>query len=147
MFAKINGSTTLGLNGIIITVEVDIANGLPAFDIVGLPDAAVKESRERVRAAIKNAGYEFPAKRITINLAPADLRKDGSGLDLPIAMGILAASGYVDRQACEKTIFVSELSLEGKLRSVPGILPIAIQAAQQGFQSIILAPEMRQRLY
>ena len=141
MFAKTYGSTTLGLNGILITVEVDIANGLPAFDIVGLPDTAVKESRERVRAAIKNAGYEFPAKRITINLAPADLRKDGSGLDLPIAMGILSACGYVDRLVCEQFIFVSELSLEGRLRGVPGILPIAAQAAEQGFESILLAPE------
>lgn len=141
MFAKIYGSTTLGLNGVLITVEVDIANGLPAFDIVGLPETAVKESRERVRAAIKNAGYEFPAKRITINLAPADLRKDGSGLDLPIAMGILAACGYIERTACEPVVFISELSLEGRLRSVPGILPIAVQAADQGFKSIILAPE------
>lgn len=141
MFAKIYGSTTLGLNGMVITVEVDIANGLPAFDIVGLPETAVKESRERVRAAIKNAGYEFPAKRITINLAPADLRKDGSGLDLPIAMGILAASGYVERGTCESMLFVSELSLEGKLRGVPGILPIAAQAAEQGFAAVICAPE------
>ncbi|MDU4959927.1 MAG: YifB family Mg chelatase-like AAA ATPase [Sporomusaceae bacterium] len=140
MFAKICGATTLGLNGILITVEVDIANGLPAFEIVGLPETAVKESRERVRAAIKNSGYEFPAKRITINLAPADLRKDGSGLDLPIAMGILAASGFIDREACASSLLIGELSLEGKLRGVSGILPIAAQAVQQGFASILLAP-------
>lgn len=141
MFAKIYGATTLGLNGILITVEVDIANGLPAFDIVGLPETAVKESRERVRAAIKNAGYEFPAKRITVNLAPADLRKDGSGLDLPIALGILAASGYVDRAACEAFVFISELSLEGRLRGVPGVLPISAHVAEQGFSAIMLAAE------
>lgn len=140
MFAKTFGSTTLGLNGILITVEVDIANGLPGFDIVGLPDLAVKESRERVRAAIKNAGFEFPFRRITINLAPADIKKDGSGLDLPIAMGILAASGQIDRDRCEQYVFVSELSLEGRLRGVPGILPIATHVAEHK-DAIFVAPE------
>ena len=90
---KLLVQTTLGLNGILITVEVDIANGIPGLDIVGLLDTAVRESRERVRAAIKNSGFEFPAWRITVNLAPVDIKKDSSGLDLPIAVAILAASG------------------------------------------------------
>ena len=111
----------MGLNGMHIAVEVDIANGIPGLDIVGLPDAAVRESRERVRAAIKNAGFEFPARRITVNLAPADLKKDSSGLDLPIAIGILAASGQVPLDSYREKLFVAELSLEGRLRGVSGV--------------------------
>lgn len=140
MFAKTLGSTTLGLNGCLVTVEVDIANGLPGFDIVGLPDASVKESRERVRAAIKNSGFEFPAKRITVNLAPADLKKDSSGLDLPIAIGILAACGTVTLNP-GKVLFAGELSLDGKLRSISGILPIAITCSELGINEIFVAPE------
>ena len=125
MFAHTFGSTTLGLNGILIHVEVDIANGIPAFEIVGLPDTAVRESRERVRAAIKNSGFEFPARRITVNLAPADIKKDSSGLDLPIAIAILAAVGQVPFGSCRSQVFAGELSLEGRLRAVSGILSMA----------------------
>lgn len=141
MFSQTFGCTTLGLNGVLITVEVDIANGLPALDIVGLPDTAVRESRERVRAAIKNAGFEFPSRRITINLAPADLKKDSSGLDLPIAIGILAASGQIVWNSCEQYLFVSELSLDGKLRGVSGILPMAIHCCDQGIKHMVVAPD------
>ena len=141
MFAQILGSTLLGLHGILVRVEVDISNGIPAFDIVGLPDIAVRESKERVRAAIKNAGFEFPAKRITINLAPADLKKDSSGLDLPIAIGILAASGHIAPERCQEYLFVAELSLDGKLRGVSGILPMAIHSAEQKVMSLFTAPE------
>ncbi|MBP2628941.1 MAG: Mg chelatase, subunit ChlI [Firmicutes bacterium] len=141
MFSQTFGCTTLGLNGVLITVEVDIANGLPALDIVGLPDTAVRESRERVRAAIKNSGFEFPSRRITINLAPADLKKDSSGLDLPIAIGILAASGQIVWDSCKNYLFVSELSLEGKLRGVSGILPMAIHCCEQGINNMVVAPE------
>ncbi|MEG1346181.1 MAG: magnesium chelatase domain-containing protein, partial [Acidaminococcaceae bacterium] len=95
MYARTYGETTCGVNGEQIIVEVDIANGLPAFEIVGLPDTAIKESRERVRAALKNSGFRFPTTRITVNLAPADLKKDGSGLDVPIAIGILCSSGQL----------------------------------------------------
>ncbi|HEY3424240.1 MAG TPA: YifB family Mg chelatase-like AAA ATPase [Negativicutes bacterium] len=144
MFAQTLGCTTSGLNGVFITVEVDIANGIPALDIVGLPDTAVKESRERVRAAIKNAGFEFPVRRITINLAPADMKKDSSGLDLPIAIGILAASGQIEREYCQKYLFASELSLDGKLRAISGILPMAIQCHAQGTQAIFVAVENAQ---
>ena len=95
MFAKTLGAGIFGLNGVLITVEVDISNGIPTLEIVGLPDAAVRESKERVKAAIRNSGFEFPCRRITVNLAPADVKKDGSGLDLPIAIGILAAAGQL----------------------------------------------------
>lgn len=144
MFAQIFGSTTLGLNGILITVEVDIANGIPGLDIVGLPDTAVRESRERVRAAIKNSGFEFPTRRITVNLAPADIKKDSSGLDLPIAIGILAASGQVNPVNCQKQVFAGELSLEGRLRAVSGILSMAANCQDSGISEMIVAPENAQ---
>ncbi|MBQ1913871.1 MAG: ATP-dependent protease, partial [Selenomonadaceae bacterium] len=105
MFAKAYGATTLGVDGMLIDVEVDCANGLPAFDIVGLPDAAVKESKERVRTAIRNSGIKLRQEKLTINLAPANLRKDSSGLDLPIAVGILAAYGLLPPESLEKRLF------------------------------------------
>ncbi|MDF2571086.1 MAG: comM, partial [Sporomusa sp.] len=144
MFAQTFGSTTLGLNGILITVEVDIANGIPSLDIVGLPDTAVRESRERVRAAIKNCGFEFPARRITVNLAPADIKKDSSGLDLPIAVGILAASGQVNPMTCRHQVFAGELSLEGKLREITGILSMASNCQGYNLSEMIVAPENAQ---
>jgi magnesium chelatase family protein len=144
VFSQTFGSTTIGLNGIVITVEVDISNGLPALDIVGLPDTAVRESKERVRAAIKNSGFEFPSRRITINLAPADLKKDSSGLDLPIAIAILAASGQILLHHYQQYVFVSELSLEGKLRGISGVLPMAIHCSEQGIDQMIVAPENTQ---
>lgn len=141
MFSQTFGSTNLGLNGVLITVEVDIADGLPAFDIVGLPDTAVRESRERVRAAIKNSGFKFPSQRITINLAPADLKKDSSGLDLPIAIGILVASEQLVWDDCHHYLFVSELSLEGRLRGVSGILPMAVHCFEQHISHMVVAPD------
>ncbi|MDQ0204194.1 YifB family Mg chelatase-like AAA ATPase [Pectinatus haikarae] len=138
MFAKIFGAATAGIDGILIEVEADIANGLPAFDIVGLPDAAVKESKERVRTAIKNSGIKLPPKKITINLAPADLKKDGCGLDLPIAVSILAAYGLLPQKRCGKAMFAGELSLEGHLRSIRGILPIAIQCRRQEIRELFI---------
>ncbi len=144
MFSQTFGSTTIGLNGIVITVEVDISNGLPALDIVGLPDTAVRESKERVRAAIKNSGFDFPSRRITINLAPADLKKDSSGLDLPIAIAILAASGQIILHQYQQYVFVSELSLEGKLRGISGVLPMAIHCFEQGIDQMIVAPDNAQ---
>lgn len=144
MFAQTFGSTTLGLNGILITVEVDIANGIPGLDIVGLPDTAVRESRERVRAAIKNSGFEFPARRITVNLAPADIKKDSPGLDLPIAIGILAASGQVNLAKCQSQVFAGELSLEGRLRAVSGILSMAVNCQNSKISEMFVAPENAQ---
>jgi len=144
VFAQVYGATTVGLSGALIAVEVDIANGLPGLDIVGLPDAAVKESKERVRAAIKNAGFEFPVRRVTVNLAPADIRKDGSGLDLPIAVGILAASGQIDPAACRDCVFIGELSLEGRVRGITGILPMAVDIAALGKTSVVVAADNAQ---
>ncbi len=134
---------SLGLNGIDgypVSVECFISNGLPAFEIVGLPDAAVKEARERVRAAIKNSGFKFPVSRITLNLAPADKKKSGTLYDLPILLGILAASDLF-RLPKERSAFLGELSLEGKLRPVHGVLSMAIAAKNAGFQAIYVPKE------
>ncbi|BBB93207.1 MAG TPA: YifB family Mg chelatase-like AAA ATPase [Methylomusa anaerophila] len=139
MFAQTYGSTTLGINGILISVEIDIANRIPGLDIVGLADTAVRESKERVRAAINNAGFKFPNRRITVSLAPADIKKDSSGLDLPIAVGILAASGQIPKESCQNYAFASELSLEGKLRGISGILPMVIHCAEHGLPNVIVA--------
>lgn len=141
MFAHTLGSTTLGVTGILIDVEVDMGNGLPSFDIVGLPDTAVRESRERVRAAIKNSGFKLPARKTTINLAPADIRKDSSGLDLPIAIGLLIAAGFISQESIDSTMFASELSLDGKLRGVNGLLPMAIHCQKHGIKKVVVSPE------
>lgn len=138
MFAKIFGAGILGLNGVLFSIEVDISNGIPGMEIVGLPDTAVRESKERVRAAIRNAGYEVPCRRITVNLAPADQKKDGSGLDLPIAIGILAASEQLMMSELTDVILVGELSLDAKLRGINGVLPMAIMCRQTGIKRIIL---------
>ncbi len=139
MYAKVYGETTCGINGEQIIVEVDISNGLPSFDIVGLPDTAVSEARERLRAAIKNAGLEFPLKKVVINLAPADMRKEGSGFDLPMAVGILLASGNLDpTDWLESACFVGEVSLAGELRRVHGALSLVIMAKTLGYQSVVV---------
>lgn len=135
MFAAVFGMTVLGLQAHLIRVEVDVANGLPSFDIVGLPNIAVKEARDRVRSAIRNSGYEFPLQRVTVNLAPADLRKEGSGLDLPIAIGILAATGQCRIPTGMQYVLTGELSLEGILRPVPGVLTMAITLTRETIES------------
>lgn len=140
MIAQVNSTALLGIDGYIVDVETDISNGLPAFDIVGLPDTAVKESKERIRAAIKNTGLVMPSKRITVNLAPADVKKEGAYFDLPIAVGILAASEQLSLPK-ERTIFLGELSLNGDLRRVNGVLPMVISAYQQGIKTVYLPEE------
>lgn len=130
--SKVNSCGLSGLDGYIVTVETDISAGLPGFDIVGLPDTAVKESKERIRAAIKNSGLTMPPKRITVNLAPASVKKEGAYFDLPIALGILTASEQLKIENAEETVFMGELSLDGELRSVNGVLPMAISAFQKG---------------
>ena len=140
MFAKSYGAVTFGVDGRIIDVEVDVSYGFPAFDIVGLLDTAVKESRERVRTAIKNTGVKLKPARVTINLAPADIRKDSSGLDLPIAVGLLAAYGLIPTERMERALFAAELSLEGELRSVRGVLSMTVGAKEHGFREIFVAP-------
>ncbi|MTI53823.1 YifB family Mg chelatase-like AAA ATPase [Geosporobacter ferrireducens] len=138
MLSKINSCVLCGLDGNIIEVEVDISNGLPSLTTVGLPDATVKESKERIRSAIKNSGYEFPIKRITINLAPADTRKEGSHLDLPMALGILEASEQIKNQDIREYGFIGEMSLNGKLNRINGALPLVIAFRDWGIKKIIL---------
>jgi magnesium chelatase family protein len=145
MLAKVASCALVGLEGVLVQVEVDTSRGMPSLVIVGLPDAAVKESSERVRAAVKNSGLVFPSKRITVNLAPADIRKEGPAYDLPIAVGVLIASEQVWPQAVEDALFVGELSLDGSVRHVNGVLPVAAVAHQEGIQrifvSVVDAPE------
>ena len=134
MYSKIMTCILHGLQGYSIEVEGHLARGLPSFTIVGLPDAAIKESKERVRSAIQNSGYQFPVARITINLSPANLRKEGSQLDLAIALSILSASGIVEYEVHDKTAFIGELALSGKLVGVPGALPMIISLKELGYQ-------------
>ncbi|NMA92308.1 MAG: YifB family Mg chelatase-like AAA ATPase [Firmicutes bacterium] len=130
MLAKVYSCALLGIEGIPLEIEVDLSGGLPAFELIGLPDPAVREARERVRSAIKNSGFEFPLRRITVNLAPADLKKEGTGFDLAIAVGILVATGQIPQnELLKSTVLVGELSLEGTLRPVPGALAIAASVA------------------
>lgn len=140
MFSSINSFGVSGIGGYGVEVEVYISNGLPGFDIVGLPDAAVKEARERVRAAIKNNGFRFPVSRLTVNLAPADKKKAGTVYDLPILVGILAASGDIDAPGND-TAFIGELSLLGELRPVQGALPMALAAAREGVRELFVPAE------
>ena len=141
MLSIINSAALLGIDAYPVNVEVDLSNGLPAFDIVGLPDSAVKESLERVRTAIKNSGLIFPAKRITVNLAPADTKKEGAAFDLPIAAGILTAMGILPENALDGFLLVGELSLDGSLRPVNGILPMIYDAAQSGITKCFVPVE------
>lgn len=137
---------TLSLNGLegkLVEVQTYITGGLPNFDIVGLPDVSVKESKERIKAAIKNSNIEFPSKKIIINLSPANTRKEGTGYDLPIAIGILASLNRINKNNLENTIFIGELSLDGKINHVKGVLPICIEAVNLGIKRVIL-PKMNE---
>lgn len=140
MYAHVYGESTSSLEGILVKVEVDISAGLPSFDIVGLATTAVKEAKERVRAALKNSGFKLPVAKITINLAPADIKKDGSSLDLPIAIGVLAASGQLSVPDLDGKLFIGELSLDGHLQPVGGVLCMAINAAQNNMIDIFVPP-------
>jgi len=141
MFSKVFSAAVIGIEGYIVEVESHIEGGLPYFATVGLPDGAVKESKERVLAAIKNSGFYLASKRITINLAPADIRKEGSAFDLPMAIGILSASGYVDQEKLENTVILGELALDGQVRAIRGGLPISIAVRDQGIPRILLPKE------
>ncbi len=138
MFARVRSAAVLGVEAYIVEVEVDLDLKLPSFTTVGLAEGAVKESKERVTSAIKNSGYYLPQKRVTINLAPADRKKEGSAFDLPIAAGILAADGIIPVEPLDKFVMVGELSLDGVLRHVPGILPITLSARGAGFTGLIV---------
>jgi magnesium chelatase family protein len=141
MISKVLTATVYGIDGTRIDVEVDISPGLPAFNIVGLPETSVKESKERVRAAIKNAGFDFPNDRITVNLAPADVRKEGSSFDLPIALGLLASARVIREENMRGYLIAGELSLDGRIRGIRGVLPITILAAKEGLRGIIVPYE------
>lgn len=138
MLARVYSCAVIGLEGVIVEVEVDTCPGLPGMDIVGLPDKAVQESRNRVQAAIKNAGLEYPRKRLVVNLAPASVRKEGPAYDLPIALGVAILTGDLDPACVESTIVIGELSLDGIVRHTRGVLPMAAMARQQGFKRIIV---------
>lgn len=144
MISKVKSSGLLGIDGYVVMVETDISNGIPSFDIVGLGDTAVRESKERVRTAIKNSRLEFPIRRITVNLAPANQKKEGSAFDLAIAVGIIAASEQLDFSLLDNCIFAGELSLDGELRPVAGILPMAICAHHEGIRYFFV-PEANAR--
>lgn len=141
MMSRVLSCAFSGVDTYKLTVETDVSRGLPAFTLVGLPDTAVRESRERVRAAIVNSGFEFPAKRITVNLAPADIPKIGSGYDLPIALGILSSSGAISAGKYDGFMVAGELALDGSLRGIKGALPMVLEGIQRGAKGIVLPKE------
>jgi magnesium chelatase family protein len=138
MLARVSSAAVIGIEAAPIHVEVDVAVGLPGCHIVGLPDAGVKEGRVRIRGALENSGFKLPPRRITVNLAPADLRKDGAAFDVPIAVGMLCAAGVLDPAALESSLFVGELALDGAVRAVRGVLPIAAWARAQGLRQLFV---------
>lgn len=138
MLSIIKSMSLQGLEGYLVDVQVDVTAGMPNWGVVGLPDISVKEAKERVRTAIKNSGYEFPSRRIIINLAPADTRKEGSFYDLPIAIGILIDFGEIRKQFMAETVVIGELSLDGHINHVNGILPMCIEAKKLGIKKVIL---------
>jgi magnesium chelatase family protein len=141
MIARVTSGSVRGVDGFLVEVEVDIAFGMPAFTIVGLPEGAVKESKDRVKSAIKNSGYQFPGTRVTINLAPADIRKDGTGFDLPIALGLLAAQGLAPQENLDQYLLYGEVSLDGRLKATRGVLPVALTCLQAGLRGLIIPKE------
>jgi magnesium chelatase family protein len=141
LFSRILSAATYGVNAFVVDVETHIERMIPSFTIVGLPDSAVRESRERIGAAIRNCGYDFPIKKVTINLAPADIRKEGCGFDLPMAIGILAATGQIKGERLGSVVFIGELALDGSLRPVHGILPIALEVHKRKIGAMVVPTE------
>src|SRR5437762_13498974 len=138
MLACLRTAALFGVDACAVNVAVDVSFGMPSFTMVGLPDASVRESRDRVKSAIRNSGFDFPPHRIIVNLAPADVRKAGASFDLPIALGILAASGVVERRHIADLILLGELSLDGSIQATRGVLPIAAAARREGLDGILL---------
>ena len=138
MIVKIISGAILGIESYPVEVEVDTSSGLPQFSTVGLPDTAVKESKDRIKSAIKNTGYRFPKHRVTVNLAPADIKKEGTGFDLPIAIGILAAEDIMERTKLKEYMFIGELSLDGRIKGVNGALSASYQAKNMGLKGIVV---------
>lgn len=141
MLVKVSSAAFLGIEAYIVDVEVDVSTGLPGYTTVGLPDPAVRESRERVRAALKNCGYEMPSRRLTVNLAPADRRKEGSAFDLPVSLGLLAFLGVVPEERLKDYLFIGELAMDGRIKPVRGVLPAALLARRKGFRAIVIPSE------
>ena len=143
MLSIVKSMSLLGLDGFLIYVQVDVSAGIPGWDIVGLPDTSVKEAKERVRTAIKNSGYELQSRKIIVNLAPADTKKEGSAFDLPIAIGRLLCTEVIG-QIPENIAFIGELSLDGKINKVNGVLPMCIEAKKLGIKQVVLPKENAQ---
>lgn len=141
MYGKLHSACLYGIDGVVIQVEVDLTNGLPQTSIIGLPDSSIRESVERVRAAIKNCGFNYPMQRVTVNLAPADLRKEGSSFDLAIALGILTTSGQLSLTSSDRVLMIGELALDGSLRAVTGVLSMVEHAKKEGFHGVLLPRE------
>src|SRR5262245_21329930 len=138
VLATLRSAAVVGVEALPVFVEVDVSFGMPVFTMVGLPDASVRESRDRVRTAIRNSGFEFPGHRVTVNLAPADVRKAGASYDLPIALGILAPSGVVEPRRIDGIVLLGELSLDGSIQPIRGVLPVAVAAKREGRAAILL---------
>ena len=138
MLSIVKTMSLIGIRGYLINVEIDVTGGLPNFDIVGLPDVSVKEAKERIRSAIRNSNIDFPSRRILVNLSPADIRKEGTSYDLPMAVGILITFGQIKEQNIKDVIFIGELSLDGRINKVNGILPMCIEALKLGIKVVVL---------
>jgi magnesium chelatase family protein len=138
MLARVRSASLCGIEAAAVSVEVDVTSGLPSFATVGLPDSTVRESRDRIRAAIRNAGFEFPIERITVNLAPADLRKEGAAFDLPMALGILAATGLIKPGRLEEVLVVGELGLDARVHPVRGVLPVALHCRRERLAALLV---------
>lgn len=141
MLSKIKSISLNGIEGYLVDVQVDVSEGIPSWEVVGLPDITVRESKERVRIAIKNSRIKLLSKKVTINLAPASLKKEGSFFDLPIAIGILISTEYIWKQNLDNTVFIGELSLDGKISKVNGVLPMCVEAKRLGVKRIIISRE------
>src|SRR5919109_642891 len=138
MLACVRSAAVFGIDAAPVNVEVDVSFGIPSFTMVGLPDTSVRESRDRIRSAIRNSGFEFPPHRVTVNLAPADIRKAGASFDLPIALGVLAATGRIERRDISDVLLLGELSLDGGIQPARGVLPIAAAARRERYKGLLL---------
>lgn len=141
MYSIVSTASLHGVLSMIVQVEADVCNGLPSFEMVGFLSSEVREAKERIRAAIRNAGFSLPPKRVTVNLSPADVKKNGTGFDLPIALAVLAAHGIIEKEGLKETLFVGEITLNGELRPVKGILPMALEAGKAGFRRLVVPRE------
>src|SRR5919106_6585920 len=138
MLACVRTAAVYGIEACLIHVEVDVSHGLPSFAMVGLPDPGIRESGDRTRSAIRNSGFDFPPHRITVNLSPADMRKEGVSFDLPIALGVLAAAGLISRRDIDDVLLIGALSLDGGIQPTRGVLPVAAAARREGYQALLL---------